>query len=119
MALNGDHMDVKKLPVTHADVGDYLKVIGKELKPVLGAMNARIEELERQLAATREDFLESRKLDLADAHRGTWKAETVYSRGDLIAHQGSMWLALKQSAERPPSGSWRLIVKCGRNGKTE
>lgn len=57
------------------------------------------------------------KLDLADVHKGPWKAG-VFERGNLVTMGGSTWLATASTESRPGTDeTWRLIVKAGRDGK--
>lgn len=57
------------------------------------------------------------KLDLADVHKGPWKAG-AFGRGNLVTMGGSTWLATADTQSRPGTDeTWRLIVRAGRDGK--
>jgi hypothetical protein len=52
---------------------------------------------------------------VATLHRGTWKADESYARGEMITHDGGTWVCRRDctGAESKPgkSDSWQLIVK--------
>jgi hypothetical protein len=55
--------------------------------------------------------------NIADCYRGVWMYGS-YKRGSLVTHSGSIFLALKDTDEKPAtSDAWKLIVKAGRDGK--
>lgn len=50
--------------------------------------------------------------------RGVFTDGKGYVAGDVVSYGGSMWIAQKETDERPGTGDgWRLSVKKGRNGK--
>ena len=51
--------------------------------------------------------------------RGVYKAGSLYERGDAVSFGGSLWIAQKQTDEKPGNGegAWRLSVKHGRDGR--
>lgn len=51
--------------------------------------------------------------------RGVFKAGEAYKRGDAVTWGGSLWIAQKETGEKPdsPESGWRLAVKKGRDGK--
>ena len=51
--------------------------------------------------------------------RGIYKAGETYLRGDGVTWGGSLWIATKETADKPGSeeSGWRLAVKKGRDGK--
>ena len=49
--------------------------------------------------------------------RTVFKVGTKYQAGDGVTHQGSFWIAQKDTASAPGSDDWRLAVKRGRDGK--
>lgn len=54
---------------------------------------------------------------MADFYRGVW-TERGYVRGDCVTHQGSLWLAHKDTTAKPGlSQEWQLIVKRGNHGR--
>jgi hypothetical protein len=50
---------------------------------------------------------------------GVYKAGEQYERGDAVTWGGSLWLAQRDTSEKPdtPDSGWRLAVKRGRDGK--
>ena len=50
---------------------------------------------------------------------GVYKAGQQYERGDAVTWGGSLWLAQRDTSEKPdtPDSGWRLAVKRGRDGK--
>jgi len=74
----------------------------------------RINELEQTVAELKAAQTKS----LADAFRGAWMPGSVFVRGSLAVHDGSLWLALADSDQKPgASADWKLICKRGRDGK--
>jgi hypothetical protein len=50
--------------------------------------------------------------------RGVFKAGDTYEAGDVVTWDGSMWIAQKDTTEKPKeSDAWRLSVKKGRDGR--
>lgn len=50
--------------------------------------------------------------------RGVYRAGEAYVKGDAVSFGGSLWIAQKDTAEKPETGEgWRLAVKKGRDGK--
>lgn len=51
--------------------------------------------------------------------RGVHRAGVQYQKGDGVTFQGSYWIALKDTNEKPGDGNtdWRLSVKKGRDGR--
>jgi hypothetical protein len=45
-----------------------------------------------------------------------WDQTVAYERGDCVTYDGSMWIAMRDTKEKPgESKSWRLSVKRGRS----
>jgi vacuolar-type H+-ATPase subunit F/Vma7 len=73
------------------------------------------EELDEIIEAR---FAEIAMRNLADLHRGVWKAGESYKRGELAVLDGSTWLAKKDNPAAPGSGpDWTLFAKQGRPGR--
>lgn len=50
--------------------------------------------------------------------RGVWVEGKGYSAGDAVTWAGSVWIAQKETNDKPDGGNgWRLSVKRGRDGK--
>jgi hypothetical protein len=91
-------------------VGATKAYIDRELAPLRAELEAaqhRIRALETAEAKT-----------LADAFRGSWMPGSVYTRGSLTVCDGSLWLALVDSDQKPGvTDAWRLVTKKGKDGK--
>jgi len=80
-----------------AGLHDY---IGKALTPIVGRIKA-LEDLQTKT--------------IADAYCGVW-ASKKYTRGALVTHNGSLWLAVQDAEGKPgESHCWTLVVKRGRD----
>lgn len=57
------------------------------------------------------------KANFADAYQGVWK-EGEFERGHLVTQDGSLWVALKDTSDKPGlNDSWKLVTKRGRDGR--
>jgi collagen type III alpha len=58
------------------------------------------------------------KPSIADRHKGVWR-EGEYQRGDTAQQDGSIFLALRDTKQKPgmPDSGWLLVVKRGQHGK--
>lgn len=55
---------------------------------------------------------------LADAFQGPYLPRSMYRRGALVQHRGSVWLALEDVDGKPGEASgWRLLVRAGRDAE--
>lgn len=81
-----------------------------------GADGATIEDLTAVMDAR---FAEIHVRNLADVYRDVFAEGTEYQRGDLVTHNGSLWLALADSTDQPGAApdSWRMVAKEGRPGR--
>lgn len=52
--------------------------------------------------------------------RGYWRNGTAVEKGDLVTHDGSLWIAQTDTDEKPGYGkdAWRLAARKGRDGTT-
>jgi hypothetical protein len=70
-----------------------------------------------------EGLIEARFADLtvrtlADSYRDVFAAGEQYQRGDLVTHDGSLWIALADTEAQPGAGEgWKLCTKRGRDGR--
>lgn len=87
-------------------------VMSFDAKKFVGGLHDYLDKAFAPLVA-RVKALEDRKVkSLADAYRGTWQPGNSYQRGSLATHQGSLWIALVDTGDKPGSSSdWRLCVK--------
>jgi hypothetical protein len=78
----------------------------------LEAAEQRAGDLERRLVAL-ERRLESEKRGFP--YEGIWTEGESYAKGCFVTHQGGLWHAWEDTAERPgTSDVWQLCVKAGR-----
>ncbi len=69
-----------------------------QIRKRFGALEARIEELEKT----------------PFAYDGPYEAGKVYDKGKFVTHNGSLWHANYKSASKPGDGpAWTLAVKKG------
>lgn len=52
--------------------------------------------------------------------RGSWQEGRLYDKGDGVVRNGSFWEATAPTSEKPGNGAtaWRLIAKCGADGRS-
>jgi hypothetical protein len=76
--------------------------------------------------ATREEldaivearFAEVQSRNVADWHQGTWTRATAYTRGAIVAWDGTTWVAVRDTTAQPGTDdAWRLLAKRGRDGR--
>lgn len=53
------------------------------------------------------------------AFKGVHEAGSLYSKNEVVTHDGSMWVALRTTQQRPGDGGdgWVLAVKRGRDAR--
>ena len=96
-------------------------VAGLIKRYVADALKPLQEQIERQAnlvdplisLADRLDALEARQeKSLADSFKGPWLPRAGYTRGALVQHQGSIWIALYDVEGKPGEAEgWRLLVR--------
>jgi hypothetical protein len=93
---------------------------GEPFLGIIRSFSRKLAPLQERIARLEEALARSQAVNFSDAYRGVWREDDVYKIGDLCTHGGSMWAAEQDPVGKPgpgdPSG-WRLVVKCGRNGK--
>jgi hypothetical protein len=100
--------------ITWRDVLRLFVTSTNGVKSMVAPVRDRIAGLEK----TVEELKAAQTKTLADSFRGTWMAGTVYARGGLVVQDGSLWLALADSAEKPGASSdWKMVTKRGKDGK--
>ena len=50
-------------------------------------------------------------------HRGTWNANEIYKPHDVVALNGSSFLAVKAEPGQCPGDGWQLLASAGKRGK--
>jgi hypothetical protein len=86
---------------------------------IASAIAMAIRPLQKRLAAleARVTVLEARPVPRE--HKGVWRTDQAYERGDWVTHAGSTWYATVNSyGQRPGETSgWLLTAKRGADGK--
>ena len=81
-----------------------VKAIGSVLKEHLQRIADQFRAVDQRLDALPQN--------LADAYQGVHRDGNEYRRGDLLTHQGGLWLVMRDTSDRPgTSDATRLIVK--------
>ena len=78
--------------------------------------NQRIAALEQRLAAVEE---REKALGPPMTYHDVWDRDARYTKGAVVTHSGSGWVALNDNLGRPPgtTSDWRLFVKRGKDGR--
>src|SRR5258705_12808621 len=94
------------------------KVTMRQLAQVIAnAIDPKIQKMAAALVAMQKEVKELRREVAAKEYKGVWQ-EGQYEKGNLITHGGSMWIALKDSQDKPGTrDAWQLAVKRGRDGR--
>jgi hypothetical protein len=117
VTVKGDRLEVDKgARVMGADLLAGLKFLKEDLVEGLNKYAARVQAaLDKRTALI--EALQQRVADLearpSMVHRGIWRENLAYYRGDVVMDQGSVWHC-RQATEkaRPGRGScWQLIAK--------
>jgi hypothetical protein len=83
-----------------------MRAVGAVMRDHLGRIGERLRGIDARLDAM--------QANLADAWVGTHKDGNSYKRGQLVTHSGGLWLALRDTSDRPgTSDALKLIVKRG------
>jgi hypothetical protein len=100
---------------------DFVKAIGRGFTPavetaIVETLVAILRPLKQEIAALRAQVaeLEARP---ALKYLGVFRDDgRKYSEGSAVTHDGSLWIALKATTERPNgSADWQLAVKSGQS----
>jgi hypothetical protein len=88
--------------------------VGQGFEQIQKNARTRFLLLEQRVAAL-EDRSEK---TIADAYRGTWQPQNLYTRGCLVTWSGSLWLCMAASDAKPGTNDhWRQITQRGKDGK--
>ena len=80
----------------------------------------RLEERVELLVSTVKSLVDaaSAHVSLGLADRGVFHSGNSYLKGEWCTHEGSLWIAQADTADKPgSSAAWRLAVKRGRDGR--
>lgn len=90
----------------------FLQTVGRFVAERMKPLQLRIAQLETQVRELKEAGIR---------YCGTYQRAIDYKRGDLVSHDGSMWIVVADAAkalEIPgKSPSWQLCVKAGRDAR--
>jgi hypothetical protein len=76
---------------------------GDHLRAEMGALEAKFAALEERQQGI--------------AYEGVWRENASYKKDAAITYNGSMWVALRETKDRPPSDAWQLAVRHGRDAR--
>jgi hypothetical protein len=91
-------------------------VIADVITVALAPLRARLAAMEHKTAALEADAAELAARPPTPEYLGVHRADAVYRRGDLVTHDGGLWLALQSETTLAPGRHpehWKLIVKSG------
>ena len=93
--------------------------ISKELLPTIGRfVSAQVKPLREEIAQLKERIAELEATGIKFV--GTYQRAAEYKRGDVVNHEGGMWVAVCDTPTMEVPGHsvcWQLSVKSGANGK--
>lgn len=109
----GDQFEVSRTLATRVaalETSTVNKSLDEAGFDAMAEMAERLEAMETRLAAAEER---------AWPYRGYWREGMKSQRNDAVTHNGSLFLALRDTGETPDSSSvdWAVIARKGRDGK--
>jgi hypothetical protein len=95
-----------------------LREFGDELLDLIKPQLEKIKALELQLAEARGalDVLRGRGVPGVPNVKGTFDSNATYLYLDIVALNGSSFIAIKDSPGRCPGDGWQLLASAGRRG---
>lgn len=65
-----------------------------------------------RVAALESELAEARNL----GYKGVWRSNSIYNRGNLCTHSGSLWIAETTTDAKPgtPDSGWKMVAKGGK-----
>jgi hypothetical protein len=99
-------------------VGEALGITRVEFKDELAAQAKRIDALELRLAEAigALNVLRGKGAPGSFNVRGTFDADTVYNYLDVVAFNGSSWVATRDRPGEVPGPGWQLLSSAGKRG---
>lgn len=98
-------MTEKRPTMGNVDMEKFITGIHEYFMKAFKPLVERLETLERKM-----EEVEQRGLD----YKGTFREGTEYTKGDVLTHQGSIWIATRKTIDKPPGNGWLLSVKSAR-----
>src|SRR5690606_10916134 len=106
--------------ITSHEMEKFAEQLGKSLggliadqclKP-LRALAERIEALEQENKSLRSQVVRG-----GIRYKGFWRDGQIYQAGDITTEQGSAWIALRETREKPHHNAtdWNLFVRKGKD----
>lgn len=87
-------------------------------RDVVAAIKESQQVLQNQIAALEARIMEMEKHVAEIKYTGVWRDGETYKRGNSCTHDGSIWIALRDTEGKPgQSLEWQLAVRKGKDGK--
>ena len=64
------------------------------IAPAFSEVGKEIKNIKKRLATVEQN---AKGLNLAEVHRGTFKSGETYKRGELLTHDGGLWLCCHET----------------------
>lgn len=114
--LTARFMQMVTKKIEKLDATAVTKGIDAEVIDELGGVFERIEALE-----TTAQFLRKEVADKRMVFRGFWRHGKEANKNELFTHNGSCWIAIRDTDEAPSESSpdWTLIARKGRDAKKD
>jgi hypothetical protein len=92
--------------------------VGNAVGEITGGLEKRIKALELQLAEARGalNVLRGKEAPGSFNVRGTFDPDTVYNYLDVVAFNGSSWIATRDRPGDLPGPGWQLLSSAGKRG---
>ena len=111
------HLDNEREAITEQITEQYIQDCGKALGVKAAQLREEIKQLELELDEVKTEV---RNLPPARSPRmrGAFNPNTEYSQLDVVALNGSSFIALRDAPGACPGANWQLVASCGRRGPT-
>jgi hypothetical protein len=99
-------------------VGDALGMVRRDIEDQLVELAKRIKDLELKLAEAvgALNVLRGKEAPGSFNVRGTFEPDTVYNYLDVVAFNGSSWIATRDRPGDLPGPGWQLLSSAGKRG---
>jgi hypothetical protein len=96
--------------------GEAISYVRRDLREGLAKRDEKIRELEMEIARLRGSVDVLQRGGRAMRVRGTYTASTEYREFDVVALNGSSFIALEDRPGPCPGENWQLLASAGRRG---